>query len=112
MSENTITITEDNFADEVEKSDVPVLVDVWGVGCGPCKAIEPLIEQVADEYAGKAKIGKLNIGENMALAAKYGITGVPTILFFKGGEEDADKRIRGAGGNVKAQITEKLDALV
>ena len=109
--ESIVTITEDNFADEVEKSELPILVDVWGEGCGPGKMIEPLIDQVAADFEGKARVGKLNIAENMAIAAKFGITGVPTLLFFKGGEEAKDERIRGVGGDIKTQITEKLEAL-
>ena len=109
--ESIVTITEANFADEVEKSELPIVVDVWGEGCGPCKMIEPLIDQVAADFDGKARVGKLNIGENMSLAAKFGISGVPTILFFKGGEEVEADRIRGASGDIKDQITQKLEAL-
>ena len=109
--ESIVEITEDNFESEVINSELPVVVDVWGVGCGPCKMIEPLIDQIAAEFEGKARVGKLNIGENMAVAAKFGITGVPTILFFKGGEEVADDRIRGAAGDIKDQISSKLEAL-
>jgi len=106
-----INITEANFAEEVEKSALPIVVDVWGEGCGPCKMIEPLIDQVAAEFEGKARVGKLNIGENMGLAAKFGISSVPTILFFKGGEEIAADRIRGASGDIKDRISKKLEAL-
>jgi len=109
--ESIVTITEANFTDEVEKSELPIVVDVWGEGCGPCKMIEPLIDQVAADFVGRARVGKLNIGENMSLAAKFGISGVPTILFFKDGQEVADERIRGASGDIKDQITNKLDAL-
>ena len=107
--ESIVQITEENFASEVENSELPVVVDVWGEGCGPCKMIEPLIDQIAEEFEGKAKIGKLNIGENMPLAAKFGISGVPTILFFKGGDEVEEDRIRGASGDIKDQITQKLE---
>ena len=109
--ESIVEITEANFEAEVEKSDLPVAVDVWGVGCGPCKMIEPLIDQVAAELEGKARVGKLNIGENMAIATKYGIRGVPTILFFKDGEELSDDRITGVSGDIKEQITKKLEAM-
>lgn len=109
--ESIVTITEDNFAEEVEQSDLPILVDVWGEGCGPCKMIEPLIDQIAAEFEGKARVGKLNIAQNMGIAAKFGISGVPTLLFFKGGEEVADDRIRGVGGDIKSDITAKLEAL-
>ena len=109
--ESIVTITEDNFADEVENSELPMLIDVWGEGCGPCKMIEPLIDQIAADFEGKARVGKLNIAENMAVATKFRITGVPTLLFFKGGEEVEGDRIRGVGGDIKSQITEKLEAL-
>ena len=109
--ESIVEITEANFADEVEKSELPIMVDVWGEGCGPCKMIEPLIDQIAGDFEGKARVGKLNIGENMSIAAKFGISGVPTILFFKGGEEVEAERIRGASGDIKDQITKKLEAL-
>lgn len=106
-----VHLTEENFAEEVEKSELPIVVDVYGDHCGPCKMIEPLIDQVAAEFEGKARVGKLNIAENMTLAAKFGISGVPTILFFKGGEEVAADRIRGVGGDIKDQISKKLEAL-
>ena len=81
----------------------PRLIDDFSQGLNP--------GWKAEEFQGKAKVGKLNIGENMALAAKFGISGVPTLLFFKGGEEVADDRIRGAVPNVKEQIAQKLEAL-
>ena len=109
--ESIVEITEANFADEVEKSELPIMVDVWGEGCGPCKMIEPLIDQVAAEFDGKARVGKLNIGQNMSIAAKFGVRSVPTIMFFKDGEEIEAERIIGAAGDIKDQITKKLEAL-
>ena len=78
-----------NFETEVMGSDVPVLVDFWAPWCGPCKMIAPVIEELAGEYGDKVKIGKVNVDEaqNQALAAKFGIRGIPTLLIFKGGEQ-------------------------
>ncbi len=85
-SENVVTLTADNFEQDVIKSDQPVLVDFWAQWCGPCKMIAPVIDELADAYAGKAKIGKVDIDEHQSLAAQFGITSIPTLLVFKGGE--------------------------
>ena len=84
-SENVMAFTDANFESEVLQSDIPVLVDFWATWCAPCKAIAPLVETVADEYAGKVKVGKVNVDENQATPAKYGVRGIPTIILFKGG---------------------------
>jgi len=76
----------ESFESEVLKSDTPVLVDFWSLGCPPCKRLAPVIEELAAENAGTAKVGKVNVGEHMDLAMEYGISAVPTILLFKGGE--------------------------
>ena len=78
--------TTKNFNEEVLKSEKPVLVDFWAIWCGPCKMIAPIIEDIAEEYSDKIKVGKINVDEEMELAMKYGITSIPTLLLFKGGE--------------------------
>ena len=103
-----LTITEDNFETEVLNSDRPVLVDFWAEWCGPCKMISPMVDAVATEVEGTAKVGKCNLDDGQALAAKYGIKSIPTLLFFKDGE--VKDQIVGASVT-QAQIAEKLQAL-
>jgi thioredoxin 1 len=80
-----IILTESNFEDEVLKSELPVLVDFWADWCGPCKMLAPTIEELATEYKGRAKIGKLNVDQHPAIAEKYGIRSIPTLIFFENG---------------------------
>jgi thioredoxin 1 len=81
-----IEITDDNFETEVIKSDKPVLIDFWAVWCGPCKMIAPIVEELASEYNGKVKIGKLDVDSNQQTAIKFGVRGIPTLLIFKEGK--------------------------
>jgi thioredoxin 1 len=81
-----VTITDQNFTEEVTKSNLPVLIDFWAVWCGPCRAIAPIVEQLADEYDGKVKIGKLDVDENPETAVKFGVRSIPTLLIFKNGQ--------------------------
>lgn len=83
---NVLTVNELNFEAQVLKSDVPVLVDFTATWCGPCRQIAPLVDQIADEYVGRAKVVKLDIDESPGIAQKYGIRGVPTLYVFKGGQ--------------------------
>jgi thioredoxin 1 len=83
---NIAQLTEANFSDEVLKSTTPVVVDFWAEWCGPCKMIAPVLEELATEYDGKVKIGKVNIDEHQQLAINYGINSIPTLLFFKNGQ--------------------------
>lgn len=79
-------VTDANFDQEVLKSEQPVLVDFWAAWCGPCKALAPIVEGVAATYAGKLKVAKVNVDENSATPSRYGIRGIPSLLFFKGGK--------------------------
>ena len=83
---NIVTLTEANFTDEVLNSPTPVLVDFWAEWCGPCKMIAPVLEELASEFDGRVKIGKVNIDDHQALATQHGIRAIPTLLLFKDGE--------------------------
>jgi len=84
-----LTITKDNFKQEVLNSDIPVLVDFWATWCSPCKMLSPVIEEIANELEGKVKVGKINVDENPELAAEFGVTGIPFVIAFKNGEPRA-----------------------
>jgi thioredoxin 1 len=84
--ESLLNVTDENFEDEVIGSELPVLVDFWAVWCGPCRMVAPFVEQIAEEYKDRLKVAKLNVDENQAVPAKYGIMSIPTLLLFKGGE--------------------------
>jgi thioredoxin 1 len=85
-SEYIVQLTDGNFENEVLKSSVPVLVDFWASWCGPCKAIAPVVDEIAAEYQGKVKVGKVNVDENQAAPATYGVRGIPTLILFKNGQ--------------------------
>jgi thioredoxin 1 len=81
-----LEVTDANFDQEVLQSAQPVLVDFWAVWCGPCKAISPIVDGVAATYAGKLKVAKVNVDQNSATPSRYNVRGIPTLLFFKGGQ--------------------------
>lgn len=84
---NTIVLNDQNFADEVTKSDMPVMVDFWATWCGPCVMAGPVIDSLADDYKGKVKIGKLDVDANQATAQQFGVMSIPTVIVFKDGKE-------------------------
>lgn len=102
-----ITITDDNFESEVINSDLPVVVDFWAEWCGPCRMIAPIMEEFAETYNGKVKIGKLDVDTNPQTAVKFGVRSIPTVLFFKKGEL-VDTVI---GAVPKTQFEEKIEKL-
>ena len=109
MAGKAVEITDANFQEMVLNSEKPVLIDFWAVWCGPCRAVAPIVEEIADEYDGRAVIGKIDVDSNRDTALKYGIQAIPTLFLVKGGEV-VDKIV----GNVadKNNIKAKLDALL
>lgn len=103
-----ITITDDNFEQEVLKSDKPVIIDFWAAWCGPCRMIAPIIEDLAKEYDGKIKIGKLDVDDNQNTSIKFGVRSIPTVLFFNNGEVK-DTII---GAVPKSQFIEKANSIL
>lgn len=103
-----LEFNESNFENEVLKSDKPVVVDFWAEWCGPCRNIAPIFDELHTQYADQARIGKVNIDESPAIAAKYGIRNIPTVLYFKNGEV-ADKQV---GAVHKKVFEDKLKALL
>ena len=103
-----LEITDANFEEIVLKEDKPVLVDFWAEWCGPCKMVGPIIDEIYDEYQGKAIIGKVDVDANQEFAAKYGVRNIPTVLVFKKGEV-IDKQV---GVAPKKAYTDKIDAVL
>ena len=106
MSNNIVHATDASFEAEVINSDIPVLVDYWAEWCGPCKMIAPVLEEVAESYAGKIKIVKVDVDSNKEIAQKQGIRGIPTLMVFKGGSAQATK----VGALSKTQLEEFVES--
>jgi thioredoxin 1 len=102
---NTLTFNDASFDNDVLTSEVPVLVDFWAEWCGPCRMMAPTIDSIATDYAGKAKVGKLNVDDNGGTAMRYGIRGIPTLLLFKGGRV-VEQRVGAVG---KTEVQKMLD---
>ncbi len=103
-----VTFTDQKFQEEVLNSELPVMVDFFATWCGPCKMLSPVVEELANEYEGKLKVGKLDVDDNPNTAQTYGVQSIPTILFFKGGQV-VDKMV---GFQSKDALEEKLEALI
>ena len=108
MSENIKHINENNFDSEVLGADGPVLVDYWAEWCGPCKMIAPVLDELADEFGDKITITKVDVDTNAAIAQKYGIRGIPTLMIFKDGEVHSTR----VGAATKGQLKEFIEAAV
>ena len=108
MSENVHKFTDQNFDSDVSQSNIPVLIDFWASWCGPCKAIAPVIDEIAGEYNGKVKVGKVDVDQNQDTAMKYGVRSIPTLLIMKDGK--VVNQIVGAVP--KGNITTMLDEII
>ena len=108
MSENIHEFTDQSFDTDVVQAELPVLIDFWAVWCGPCKAIAPTIEEIAGDYAGKVKVGKLNVDQNQNTAMQYGVRSIPTLLIMKSGEVVSQI----VGVVPKENITKALDEIL
>jgi len=103
-----LVLTDGNFDSEIKKSEAPVLVDFWAPWCGPCKAVAPILEELQGEYAQRLTIAKLNVDENQAIPARYGIRSIPNMVIFKAGEEAG----RIIGSRPKAELKKAIDEVI
>jgi len=105
VSDSVLHVTDSNFDELVLKAGIPVLVDYWAEWCGPCKMIAPVLDEIAKEYDGKITVAKLNIDDNAATPAHYGVRGIPTLMIFKDGDIEATK----VGALTKSQLAQFID---
>ena len=107
MGETTVTITQDNFKSTIQQSKTPILLDFWASWCAPCRAVAPILDELAVKYQGKFLIGKVNVDEHAELAAQFGILNIPTLIFLKAGQE-VDRVV---GVQPKTQLDAKIQKL-
>src|SRR5882757_2607425 len=105
-SKNVVEFTSDNWQTEVVQSTQPVLVDFWAPWCGPCRQLTPIVDRIADQFAGRVKVGKVNVDENSDLAIKYDVTTIPRVLLFKGGDKPLQQIV---GLTPEAELVKLLD---
>ncbi len=108
MSESTVTVTQSNFKSQVLESKTPVVVDFWATWCAPCRALTPILEELADKYKGKITVGKVNVDDHPEIASQFGILNIPTLIFLKGGQE-MDRTV---GVQPKASLEAKIQKIV
>ena len=106
MSEKIVTLSDATFDEHVKSSDVPVLVDFWAEWCGPCKMISPVLEEIAEEHAGKIQIGKINIDDNLEVTRRFDVMSIPTLILFKDGQPE----VRLIGAKPKGQLLQEIAA--
>ena len=104
----TVTVDEGNFDELVLKSKIPVMIDFWATWCGPCKMVAPIVEELAEEYAGKISVGKVDVDQNPKVASKYGIMSIPSLIVFKGGKPVTNI----VGFRPKEQLKQTLDSVL
>lgn len=108
-SQKVVEFTTGNWDQEVAKSATPVLVDFWAPWCGPCRMIAPSVDHIADQFAGRLKVGKLNVDDNQEIAVQYGITSIPALLFFNGGDQPKEKVV---GARSERELVEVVNRVL